>query len=70
MRPLTDEQWARLAPCLPRNTGKAGRPFADQRRVVEGIIYRYRTGIRLERSAPRSVRSLADGVEAPSQMGS
>lgn len=45
MRPLTDEQWARLAPCLPDNAGKAGRPFADHRRIIQGIIYRYRTGI-------------------------
>lgn len=45
MRLLTDEQWARLAPCLPRNAGKAGRPFADHRRIIDGIIYRYRTGI-------------------------
>jgi transposase len=45
MRLLTDEQWARLAPCLPRSAGKAGRPFADHRRIIEGIIYRYRTGI-------------------------
>ncbi|MFJ2399288.1 IS5 family transposase [Streptomyces sp. NPDC087843] len=45
MRLLTDEQWARLAACLPRNEGKAGRPFADHRRIIEGIIYRYRTGI-------------------------
>ncbi|MFG2943447.1 IS5 family transposase, partial [Streptomyces sp. NPDC048282] len=45
IRLLTDEQWARLAPCLPSNTGKAGRPFADHRRIIEGIIYRYRTGI-------------------------
>ncbi|MEU5314935.1 IS5 family transposase [Streptomyces sp. NPDC021562] len=45
IRLLTDEQWAGLAPCLPRNAGKAGRPFADHRRITEGIIYRYRTGI-------------------------
>lgn len=45
MRLLTDEQRARLAPCLPRSAGKAGRPFADHRRIIEGIIYRYRTGI-------------------------
>jgi transposase len=45
MRLLTGEQWARLAPCLPDNAGKAGRPFADHRRIIEGIIYRYRTGI-------------------------
>ncbi|MFG2631743.1 IS5 family transposase [Streptomyces sp. NPDC048473] len=42
---LADEQWARLAPYLPRNTGKVGRPFADHRRIIEGIAYRYRTGI-------------------------
>ncbi|MFE7302238.1 IS5 family transposase [Streptomyces sp. NPDC057579] len=45
MRLLTDDQWARLAPCLPRNAGKTGRPFADHRRIIDGIIYRYRTGI-------------------------
>lgn len=44
-RLLTDEQWNRLVPHLPTNTGKVGRSFADHRRVVEGIIYRYRTGI-------------------------
>lgn len=44
-RPLTDEQWARLAPYLPCNARKVGRPFADHRRVIEGIIYRYRTGM-------------------------
>lgn len=44
-RLLTDEQWARLAPYLPCNTGKVGRPFADHRLVIEGIIYRYRTGM-------------------------
>lgn len=45
MRLLTDEQWARLAPCLPRSAGKAGRPFAGHRRIIEGIIYRYCTGV-------------------------
>ncbi|MFC9178220.1 MULTISPECIES: IS5 family transposase [Streptomyces] len=44
-RLLTDEQWNRLVPHLPDNAGKVGRPFADHRRIVEGIIYRYRTGI-------------------------
>ncbi|MBX7551743.1 IS5 family transposase [Streptomyces sp. tea 10] len=42
---LTDQQWARLAPCLPCNAGKAGRPFTDHRRIIEGVFYRYRTGI-------------------------
>jgi transposase len=42
---LTDEQWARIGPLLPSNVGKVGRPFGDHRTVVEGIAYRYRTGI-------------------------
>lgn len=44
LRLLTDEQCARLADCLPHNAGKTGRPFADHRRIIDGIIYRYRTG--------------------------
>lgn len=45
LRRLTDEQWAALTPYLPVNTRKVGRPFADHRRIIDGIIYRYRTGI-------------------------
>jgi transposase len=51
---LTDSQWERIAGLLPSNTGRRGRPFADSRRVVEGIIYRYRTGIPW-RDLPREV---------------
>ena len=42
---LSDEQWARVAPLLPSSVGKRSRPFRDHRQVVEGIVYRYRTGI-------------------------
>ena len=42
---LTDSQWALIAPMMPIPAAKGGRPFQDHRRVVEGIIYRYRTGI-------------------------
>ncbi|MDF9877149.1 transposase [Cellulosimicrobium cellulans] len=42
---LTDEQWERIELLLPSNAGKVGRPFGDHRTVVEGIAYRYRTGI-------------------------
>lgn len=42
---LSDSQWARIQPVLPSSAGRAGRPFRDDRRVVEGIIYRYRCGI-------------------------
>lgn len=34
-----------MEPLLPSNTGRRGRPFRDNRLIVEGIIYRYRTGI-------------------------
>ncbi len=42
---FSDEQWARVEPLLPSNEGRQGRPFRDNRRVVEAIAYRYRTGI-------------------------
>lgn len=42
---LSDAQWALIEVLLPRPTGRRGRPYSDARQVVEGIIYRYRTGI-------------------------
>lgn len=42
---LTNVQWARIAPLLPSSQGRRGRPFRDDRRVVEGIIYRFRCGL-------------------------
>lgn len=44
-RALSDEQWSQIAPLLPSNAGRRGRPFGEDRRVVEGIVYRYRTGV-------------------------
>lgn len=44
-RVLSDLQWARLEPLLPSNAGRKGHPFRENRRVVEGIIFRFRTGI-------------------------
>jgi len=42
---LTDEQWKLLQPHLPRSTaGKAGRPWADHRRVVNAVLWRTRAG--------------------------
>lgn len=45
LRVFTDSQWALIEPLLPSNQGKVGRRFRDNRKVVEGIAYRYRTGI-------------------------
>ena len=42
---LTDGQWQRIQPLLPSNHGRKGHPFENNRMVVEGIIYRSRTGI-------------------------
>ncbi|MBB3040706.1 transposase [Nocardioides soli] len=44
-RLLTDAQWERIEPLMPSSDGQRGRPFRDHRQVVEGIIYRLRTGV-------------------------
>jgi len=41
---LTDEQWARVEALLPSSEGKQSRPFRDHRKVLNGIVYRFRTG--------------------------
>jgi transposase len=41
---LSDEQWAVIGPLMPRVLGRS-RPWRDHRQVVEGIVYRYRTGV-------------------------
>jgi transposase len=57
---LSDDQWARIAPLMPCSDGKQSRPFRDHRQVIEGIIYRFRTGIAW-RDLPD--RAVADGLE-------
>lgn len=42
---LSDAEWARIESLMPSSDGQRGRPFRDHRQVVEGIIYRLRTGI-------------------------
>lgn len=42
---LTDEQWERMKPLLPA-VRKEGRPRANDRRTLEGILYVLRTGCR------------------------
>ncbi|CAA9575011.1 MAG: Mobile element protein [uncultured Thermomicrobiales bacterium] len=43
-RELTDAQWAALEPHLPPRRPATGRPAKDHRTVVEGILWRLRTG--------------------------
>ncbi len=42
---LSDEMWARVEPLLPGSVGRPGRPFRDHRQVIEGVLYRLRTGV-------------------------
>ncbi len=41
---LTDEQWALLEPHLPKCGTRGGRPWRDHRQVVDGILWRTRSG--------------------------
>ena len=47
MRPhiLRDDQWNRIRDCLPGRAGSVGVTAADNRRFVDAVIHRYRTGI-------------------------
>ena len=47
-RVLTDEHWNRLAPHLPHHppSPKGGRPRADDRDCLEGLLWLLRTGAR------------------------
>jgi transposase len=41
---LTDEQWLVIQPLLPVS-GARGRPRVDDRRVINGMLYKCKTGI-------------------------
>lgn len=44
---VTDELWAEVEPLLPRRrtTSNGGRPWADDRRCLAGVVFVLRTGI-------------------------
>ena len=41
---LTDKQWELLELLLPKSDGRVGRNFANNRLVVEALLYRLRVG--------------------------
>jgi transposase len=41
---LTDKQWERLEPHLPPQKPERGRPNADHRRIINGMLWIDRTG--------------------------
>ena len=59
---LTDAQWQLIEPLMPSSDGKQGNQFRDHRQVVEGIIYRFRSGLAW-RDLPGEFGTMADGVE-------
>jgi transposase len=42
---LSEEQWTKIQPLLPKLRSR-GRPWADNRRVLEGILWVLKTGAR------------------------
>ena len=40
---LTDDAWERIAPLLPEN-GRRGKQWRDHRTVIDGILWKLRTG--------------------------
>lgn len=42
---LSERQWEKIAPLLPRQRSR-GRPWANNRKVLEGILWILRTGAR------------------------
>lgn len=42
---LSERQWQKIEPLLPRHRSK-GRPWANNRKVLEGILWILRTGAR------------------------
>jgi transposase len=41
---VTNEQWERVAPLLPPQKGPTGRPAHDHRVILNGILWKVRTG--------------------------
>lgn len=41
---LSDQEWERLAPLLPPERDRRGRPPLPHRQIVNGILWRTRTG--------------------------
>jgi transposase len=42
---IFDAVWARIQPLMPNSDGLRGPPFREHRQVMEGIAFRYRTGV-------------------------
>ncbi len=43
-REIPETAWEIIAPHLPSSAGRVGRPFSDNRTIMEAIVYRFRVG--------------------------
>ena len=71
-RVLTDEQWERIVPYVPEHprSPKGGRPPADDRECLEGILWLLRTGARwrdIPVDLPPAVRAGAAAQTGPAR---
>src|SRR5918912_4437169 len=63
---LTDRQWAVIEPRIPKRKPGPGRPRADDRRTLNGILYVLKTG-RAWEDMPRGYGSPTTGWRRLSQ---
>src|SRR5690606_72750 len=68
---LTNEEWERIAPLLPPQKPKVGRPASDHRRIVNGMLWVMRTGASWRRLPARygSWRTVASRVSPGRKQG-
>ncbi|MFO1036623.1 MAG: transposase [Geminicoccaceae bacterium] len=64
MRMLSDETWVRLEAALDGARSGTGRPLRDERRLVEGVIWRQRNGAKW-RALPPEYGPLGSHSVAP-----
>ena len=64
---LRDDQWERIKDLLPGKPGDVGVTAHDNRRFVEAVLYRYRTGF-LARPAGAGRRAAARASHPPSDL--
>jgi transposase len=60
---LANEQWARLAPLLPKGRQSGRPPIWSKRQLIDGIRWRTRTGAPW-RNVPTRYRAVADRLWA------
>jgi hypothetical protein len=68
---LSDEMWCKLAPPLPPERGKTGRPYMAHRPWIEAILWKPMFGMKRDLPAlkptPLSLRAIVSGLPtAPS----